>query len=918
MQVPETDIIWPYSLLKVSENKASARTGVPVGSASELVGVDGSNDGGLQPFPGFREMHRFKMSEIAGTDFPGNSNVNPYAADAHISSVVDFWSFSVITGASKRVWGFLYIAKRPNAGKACNSTYDLLMDYYAPQNTGGTAVDKWGSKVVVENIADAGVLCPVDSKNNSVMSVETTGKAVYFFRRGATPVSIYFKYVSSPQVTTPQINTSAGAGVKPKAGMYQQGSPPVDSDFPTSVSLSAGHLAASFPNPTSGGNPAGSVVFCRINDSAVPAAGTGGAGPFVVSNIGTGVVLDEGTYSLAVQFEDSLSGRKTQISDNVDFTFTGTTDKKLFLDGIYDSSKFDTLNVYRSVRTQNAAGVYTGGILQLEAQITLSTTYTVTDLPMRGSEVLPSGGNIKYFRYAYQLKDASLVMQDVYTDRSAYFATMPKGGAGAIMDGTMLVGNISEGPDDLTGTGETRWSSSTETSVELFTAKSQYKPPSVGDAVTCFRRAGQIMAGLTRNGVQFFDKSSGFVRVVPAHQGFGVVGPYAACSVGPVVYYLNYRGLKAVFPDGKLDDVQAIDDLVMDEWYSGTTGAQELTKVSIAFDPATLCMYVLNPTRQQAVQMWFSTGVVSELRDQNFGKVTQGWWQDTDGQLVPRALFLMNAPYPDVVSNTDFRPGVFMPCRTYGDKAYPESGANPVVYMFDSACDHYLDSNDVKVTAGTASYYDNTCTSQSLTITDVSNPSSTANPATTNSTTASQMIGSWVYTNRQDGKNLVDSKYQIVDATTLQFTLAGTYTGVDSISLDPIYFRWVGHPLRLTEDRTEEFLTKQPSSMGCVFTDVQATVGKASDNLFWNALLYRNNDSTPYLSSKPTDRAGVIVNDSLSTGDSAVWASFGGHGILGQWLSPGIEVYLSNVKYRLVGVQVKGRILPTDRTRRTY
>jgi|GEM_PF-3334832 len=922
MQVPETDIIWPYSLLKVSENKASARTGTPVGSAHELVGVDGSNDGGLQPFPGFREMHRFKMSEIPGAEFPGNSNVNPYGSYAHKSSVVDFWSFSVITGADKRVWGFVYIAKRPNVdgsgNPVCNSTYDLLMDFYGPQNTGGTAVDKWTSTVLQENIGDAGVLSPVDNKNNAVMSVETTGKAVYVFRRGSTPVSIYFRYVASPQVTTPAVNLSAGAGVKPKAGMYQQGSPPVDSDFPTAVSGTAGHLAASFPDPTNVANPAGSVVFCRINDATTPAAGTGGAGPFVVSNLGTGVVLDEGTYSLAVQFEDSLSGRKSQISDNVDFTFSGTTDKKLFLDGIYDSSKFDTLNVYRSVRTQNAAGVYTGGILQLEAQITLSTTYTVTDLPMRTSEVLPSGGNIKYFRYAYQLKDASLVMQDVYTDRSAYYTTMPKGGAGALLDGTMLVGNISEGTSDLTGTGETRWSSSTETSVELFTAKSQYKPASVGDAVTCFRRAGQIMAGLTRTGVQFFDKSSGFVRVVPAHQGFGVVGPYAACSVGPVVYYLNYRGLKAVFPDGKLDDVQAIDDLVMDEWYSGTTGAQELTKVSIAFDSATLCLYVLNPTRQQAVQMWFSTGVVSELRDQNFGKVTQGWWQDTDGQLVPRALFLLNAPYPDVVTNTDFRPGVFMPCRTYGDKSYPETGAVPPVYMFDSECDHFLTFNDVKVTASTASYFDDTCTGQSLTTTLVQNPSSTANPATNNSLVAARMIGSWVYTNRLDGKNLVDSKFQIVDSTTTQFVVAGTYAGVDDISLDPIYFRWVGHPLRLSGDRSEEFVTKQPSSMGCVFTDVESTVGKSSDNLFWNALLYRNNDSTAYLSAKPTDREGTIVNDSLSTGDSAVWAAFGSHGILGQWLSPGLEVYLSNVRYRLVGVQVKGRMLPTDRTRRTY
>jgi hypothetical protein len=53
-------------------------------------------------------------------------------------------------------------------------------------------------------------------------------------------------------------------------------------------------------------------------------------------------------------------------------------------------------------------------------------------------------------------------------------------------------------------------------------------------------------------------------------------------------------------------------------------------------------------------------------------------------------------------------------------------------------------------------------------------------------------------------------------------------------------------------------------------------------------------------------------------GDSPNWAAFGKHGYLGQWFTPGVEIFLPNVEYRLVGVQVKGRMLPTDRTRRTF
>ena len=91
----------------------------------------------------------------------------------------------------------------------------------------------------------------------------------------------------------------------------------------------------------------------------------------MVSNLSTGPVLTAGSYSLAVQFEDSRSGRKSQISNNIDVTTT--TDRKFFIDGVYNNAKFDTLNIYRSVRTGSAAGAYTNGILQLDAQITLSS-----------------------------------------------------------------------------------------------------------------------------------------------------------------------------------------------------------------------------------------------------------------------------------------------------------------------------------------------------------------------------------------------------------------------------------------------------------------------------------------------------------------------------------------------------------------
>lgn len=908
MQVPETDVTWTYSLLQASESRASARTATPMQNAAELVGIDGTNNGGLQPFPGFREVYRFAPELVTGW-----AGSNPYSAAPHRSRVVDFWSFSVIAGSSTRVWGFVYVIRRPSdiSTPACNNIYDILVDFYAPN---GSTSPSWTRKVIQENINASEVSILADA-GKAVMSVETTGKSVYIFRRGVAPVVLYFKATSSTQTDLVPV-LSAGPGVRVKAGPYLNTSS-VQVDFPTSTSGSDGHLGANFPNPTNSANPPGSVVFCRIAPGVVPAAGTTGGGPFVVYNLSTSASLDLGSYSLAVQFEDSRSGRKSQICNNVDMTWAAvapatTAPKNLFLDGIYDSSKFDTLNIYRSVRTDSAGGAFAGGILQLEAQITLST-YQVTSLPMRTGETLPSGANVAYFRYAYQLKDNALVMQDVFLEKPSYYETMPKGGAGALLDGTMLVGNISSGSNDLTGTGETRWSASGTDSPELFMGTGVYKPSNIGDAVTCFKRTGQIMAGFTRSGVQIFSKQNGFIRVLGAHQGYGITGPYAACTVGPVTYYMNFRGIKAIYPDGRLDDVTVINQVVTDEWYSGTTGAQELSKISMAFDPATLCMYILNPEREQAVQMWFATGVVSELRDMSFGKVTQGWWEDSDGQLVPRALFLFNAPYPDAVTNTGFRPGIFMPCRNYSDKAYP--GAKPVVGMLDTAVNR-CPSTQVSITApGSPVYayqYDSSCTRVSHEIYTFTNIFDT------NGSTNHRLIGMWVYQLLPIANPTSVKKARIVDISTSLVTIQADFEGSNlTLVLDPVYVKWMGSAIRLSESKDEDFIVRQPTSMGVVFSEYEEATQSPSSN-YWIGSLYRNEDHSPILSYVPTKSDGTVVTDSVQTGDTPHWVAFGKHSYLGQWFFPCFETFLPNVKYRLVGAQVKGRMLPTDRTRRNY
>jgi hypothetical protein len=929
MQVPENDVTWTFSLLNASESRASSRTGTPDGFVSELIGIDGTNNGGLVPFPGFREMYRFTPDTVdsayGGIAWSGGG-ANPYASFPYRCKVVDFWSFSVVAGADTRVWGFVYVVRRPNVvGSAtCNNIYDLLMAVNAPN---GSSTPQWRTVLLQQGMTDGGILA---DQGNAVMSVETTSKAVYVFRRGVAPIAVYFKVSGSPVTSTiATVVNPAGPGKRIAARPFTNTSS-VEVDFPTAA-VNA-HDATWFLDPTNSANSPGSVVFCRIASGTTPAAGSTGGGPYVVSNLTTAPVLKSGSYSFAVQFEDSRSGRKSQISNNVDMTTT--SDLQFFVDGVYDSLRFDTLNIYRSVRTDSAAGAYTNGILQLDAQVTLSS-YEVSTLPIR-SGTLPSTTGVKFFRYAYQLKDAALVMQDVFLDKPSYSETMPKGGAGAMFDGTMLVGNISEGASDLTGTGETRWSASGTDSPELFTALGQYKPSSVGDAVTCFKRTGQVMAGLTRSGVQFFSKQDGFIRVLAAHQGYGVTGPYAAATVGPVTYYLNYRGLKAIFPDGRLDDAQAINQLVSSDWYSGTTGAQELSDVSMAFDPAMLCLYILNPARKQAVQMWFATGVLSELEDMSFSKVTSGWWQDTDGgtnknQLVPRALFLQNAPIPDLVTNTSYRPGVFMPSRSYSDKTDGEAGAAQVS-MFDGKMNR---NPSTQITSGqasqtTGSYYDNTCSLQTT-------PTWTISVNPFGSSDSTRMIGMWVYILWPFESSTRPSKFQVLNATSSTLLLTQpTYPSstpfvigtpispvAKTLVMDPVYVRVVTGALRMSEDKAEEFVIKQPTSMGVVLSDVnlydpgEGNPG-APQSWYWVGSLFRANESLPLAWSAPVAPDGTYAQYSITNGDSPNWALFKKHSYLGQWFFPAFETFVPNVQYRLLGLQVKGRMLPTDRTRRTY
>ena len=77
------DTAWTLPLKQTTQNKRAKRTGVPFRASHELIGFDGSLEGGLRPFHGFKSVvdliYGFGLAENAGGEirafFPFECNV---------------------------------------------------------------------------------------------------------------------------------------------------------------------------------------------------------------------------------------------------------------------------------------------------------------------------------------------------------------------------------------------------------------------------------------------------------------------------------------------------------------------------------------------------------------------------------------------------------------------------------------------------------------------------------------------------------------------------------------------------------------------------------------------------------------------------------------------------------------------------
>jgi hypothetical protein len=144
----------------------------------------------------------------------------------------------------------------------------------------------------------------------------------------------------------------------------------------------------------------------------------------------------------------------------------------------------------------------------------------------------------------------------------------------------------------------------------------------------------------------------------------------------------------------------------------------------------------------------------------------------------------------------------------------------------------------------------------------------------------------------------------------------------DRVSVSPVYFRWVGHNVMpMNEDgfqfRQQDFhIVKQIDETIASFVDVSGpplNESSGTDDAF-RGLVYSGTSETAADTDFPTDENDARVK-SVKDGSSQNPATFGEDttlgsktGVQGVALSPGMEVFCSDLDYRLLGVLVRGRI----------
>jgi hypothetical protein len=928
--MPEINRRWIYPTISASENKGIERIALSgEGTAHEVVGVDGSRRFGCRPSSGFRLAHTLDIYK----DFT-SSGSRPYSSavpptQAKTSTVTDCYPVHFQIREGEFGHGFVY---RVKVAGGTNSA--IYMDY-VPTNTVDAATG-WRTVLISDHAGGNHI------SSDDKMDVVSMGRYVFVFVKGRATRVFYVDYkdLTSDGVDNPTYQhkvVNGGPGKRPLVDGGAQSS----LNFTTTGSAQ-GRDHSAYPYAV------GSALQGKLKEF-------GGTDP-------GGSTLDlhqfsPGDYTFAYYLNDSITGRRSAITEIVSKEEGGSevTDND-YIGWVLeiDPSLYDEIYIFRSVKMQSVGGTYSGSILHLD---TIYDIADLTEVSTTNTAYTGSPGNaLSLYEVYYQLSDIALAMQDVYLDKTECDDEMPFAGAAVAFENSLLVSDPLNGSSGIRTSldsrerniGELRWSSLTERSPELFPINNKYSPDVYQNRITRLCRAGDYAVGFSADRIYHIRRNGIYLKIEEIHSGFGLASENGFAMAGPMVYFVTTKGIKAIANNGQLDDVKALDNLIMDDWYNN------ISDLRLSFDPYASCLFVHNPFKEQTVCMWFSTGRVTELHDTCFDDLRTGIFPKT----FTRNAYDDTTPTPTTSTS--------MVERTFFLQNHPSTTADnissdwkPRVYLLDVDRDKkQVNSTDISVGQNVLRTLD--CKGDSVfTVASIADNATNKEINLKSGTTgtkelggggtgAKDLVGAYAYVMSATDSTIVGKKFQIFSGTTGTVSTDGsgggngkikvnenqpnpvppTLAAGDVISISPVLFRYVGGALPMIRTADNQvissfdlFQNKQVSSVGCHFSDVS---GGVTGYKYFRGLVYNATSDSASVSAFPLDFSGTIIGDSIKEGESDDYAAFtatglttkGRHGIQDSALNPGIEVFCPDLDYKLMALICRGRTTGTDTTER--
>ena len=255
------DTKWIYNMTRATSDLSVTKPSVARGFSTELLGVDGTTQGGLRPHNGFRLAHELDFYNYnVGTS---DRYVLYDQAESLNSShkVIDFFPIAFKKGF-KTAYGFVYrVQKVVDAGTPANNRSHVFIEYYDPDD------NKWYTPST-PNYVESGSNTVANATGNLIMynlagdlataemDVEVFGRLVYVFVKGRSPALFYIdlgspeglpggnstegdtvKVVGVTGSNTGNGNTgTTGPGERPELFNFSEGQPLGELDGPTSIS----------------------------------------------------------------------------------------------------------------------------------------------------------------------------------------------------------------------------------------------------------------------------------------------------------------------------------------------------------------------------------------------------------------------------------------------------------------------------------------------------------------------------------------------------------------------------------------------------------------------------------------------------------------------------------------------------------